>query len=159
MKNKILVLGILVLAIIGIIFISGCTQHEDKGSGGVAEGSPRTQQPPTLDVGGEDISDIPRYTGSVRIFYGSVPGVSGSIIVEYLTSASADTVADFYEEQLPANGWESPLDTETMRQFGLTYRYVGQAVEKEGRGIVVITLTDSEEYPGYTDINIVFNPE
>jgi hypothetical protein len=110
---------------------------------------------PTSDVIGEDISDVPRYPGSVRIHYGTVPGVTDVVIVVYLTSANIDTVSDFYEKQLPANGWVSPMDEETMQMFGLTYKYVEQAVKKGEREIIVM-VSPSADYSGYTEVNISF---
>ena len=80
------------------------------------------------------------------------------IAIVYSTSASVDTVSDFYETQLPANGWESPLDAEMMEEFGLTYRYVGQGLLKEGRQTIVL-VGASEEYSGYTDISITVGPK
>ncbi|TET84034.1 MAG: hypothetical protein E3J36_02475 [Candidatus Nealsonbacteria bacterium] len=117
-----------------------------------------TPEAPTSDVAGQDISDIPRYPGSVRIHYGPVSMDPDVIVIVYLTSESVDTVADFYETQLPANGWESLLDAETMEEFGLTYRYVGQGLLKEGRQTIVLVRA-SEDYSGYTDINITVGPE
>ncbi len=107
---------------------------------------------PTVDVAGQDISDIPRYTGSVMIFYGEdvIGTIPGTIVVAYLTSASIDTVLDFYQTQLPANGW-------TVFDMGEVSKM--PAAIKGGRGSVVVTITASEDYSGYTDINIVFAPE
>lgn len=107
---------------------------------------------PTVDVAGQDISDIPRYTGSVMIVYGEdVMGtIPGTVVVAYLTSASIDTVLDFYQTQLPANGW-TVIDMGEVSKMPLAM--------KGGRGSVVVTITASEDYSGYTDINIVFVPE
>lgn len=117
-----------------------------------------TPEGPTSDVAGQDISDIPRYPGSVRTHYVPIPMDPDLIAIVYSTSASVDTVSDFYETQLPANGWESPLDAEMMEEFGLTYRYVGQGLLKEGRQTIVL-VGASEEYSGYTDISITVGPK
>ncbi len=112
---------------------------------------------PTTDVSGEDISDVPRYPGSVRVYYGPIPDTD-IVVVEYLTSASIETVSDFYESELPTNGWQSPIDEETMQMLGLTYGYVGQAVEK-GEEQAVVLVRGSSDYAGYTNINITFGPK
>ncbi|MFH1391032.1 MAG: hypothetical protein ABIH20_01840 [Candidatus Diapherotrites archaeon] len=151
MKNKILVPGIFVLAVIGTILISGCTQPEGEGLGGAPSFTLQQvgQQIPTADVVGEDISDIPRYSGSVRIHHGPIPGAApGNIIVVYLTSASTDTVEAFYETQLPTNGW-----TVISSSMGMI------AAEKAGRGTTIVTIAASEENSGYTEISIIFSLE
>ena len=144
----VLFLGILVL--IGAGCGGGEPAVQDEGSG-IASGVP------TSDVAGENIQDVPRYPGSVRVYYGPVPNTN-FIVVEYLTSASIDTVRDFYEAQLPTDGWVSPTDEETMQMFGLTHRYVGQTVEKDGEQTVVL-VRSSSDYSGYTNINITFGPK
>ncbi len=145
----ILLLGVLIL--VG----AGCGGGESAvpdGRGGITTWVPKS------DVVGEDISDVPRYPGSVRVYYAPMPEIPDAIIVVYVTSASIDTVADFYETQLPANGWESELPAEMMKEFGLTHMYVGQTVTKEGREIFVL-VRDSSDYSGYTEINISFREQ
>jgi len=110
---------------------------------------------PASDVSGEDISDVSRYPGSVRVYYAPMPGIPNYMTAIYVTSASIETVSDFYETQLPANGWESELSAEMMEEFGLTYMYVGQTLMKGGREIFVL-VQDSSDYSGYTEINIAF---
>jgi len=143
----ILLLGILVLVETGCV---GGIPDRDSGSTFV-------ETVPTSDIAGEEISDIPRYPGSVRIYYGPIPNTN-IIVTEYLTSASIDTVSDFYEAQLPANGWVSPTDEELMKEFGLTYGYVGQGVEK-GEYQTIVLVRDSSDYSEYTNINITFGPK
>lgn len=124
------------------------------GGGGTSGG---TSGVPTADVSGEDIPDVSRYPGSVRIYYGPVPGTE-MVVVEYLTSASIETVSDFYEAQLPADGWQLPGGEEMIEGLGLNYIYVGQGLVKEGQQTIVL-VRDSTDYPGYTDINITFGAE
>ena len=164
--NKIILLGIL---LISVLFVSGCVnpmykigtykqnsstipvQTSDEGEVLQSRGISTTTEQPTSDVSGEDISDIPRYITSVRIFYGKdiLGTISGTTVVGYLTSASIDTVLDFYQAQLPANGW-------AIIDAGEVSKMV--AAMKEERGSVIVTITASEDYSGYTDINIVFVP-
>ncbi len=144
MRKTSLIVLILLLAAIALIS-GGCV--------GVKE-----VQTPKLDVAGEDIQDVPRYPGSARIYYGPMPGIPNAITVVYVTSASIDTVADFYETELPVNGWKSEVPDEVMAQSGLVYRYVGQTVIKE-RQEVFIFVQDSPDYSGYTEINISFREQ
>lgn len=160
MKTKLLnglLIGILV---IGVVLISGCVEDLSSNQApltGEGEGlppttSPSTAGPSTSDAAGQDISDIPRYTGSVRILYSAdVPGtIPGTIVVAYLTSVSIDTVLDFYQTQLSANGW-TVIDMGEVSKMPFA--------TKQGRGSAIVTIIASEDYPGYTDINIVFVPE
>lgn len=124
------------------------------GAGCGGDGSPGA---PTTDVSGENIPDVPRYPGSVRVYYGPVPGTD-IVVVEYLTSASIETVSDFYEARLPADGWKLPSGEEMMEGLGLNYIYVGQGLLKEGQQTIVL-VRDSTDYSGYTNINITFGPE
>jgi len=162
MRNY-LTAGLIAVLLITALSISGCvttqTGTRTSGGGGVASpvGGPQVgPEPaggaPTSDVAGRDISDVTRYTGSVRIFYGeNVLGtVPGTIVVGYLTTASIDTVLDFYQTQLPANGW-------TIIDMGEVSKM--PAAMKEGRGSAIVTITASEDYPGYTDISIVLVPQ
>lgn len=106
--------------------------------GGTTNGG-GTAQPPTSDVSGSDISDIPRYTGSVRSYYGELYGVTN---IYYVTSASTSTVADFYATQLPANGWTAG---------GTTSIYA-----TKGSAIAAIEIKASTTYSGYTEIQIAY---
>jgi hypothetical protein len=148
-KLKFIIPLLAVLVLVG----AGCGGGILDGGG---DGAPE-ETVPILDVAGEDISDVPRYTGSVRIYYGPVPNTD-IVVIEYLTSAGIDTVSDFYEAQLPANGWTSPTDEEMMKEFGLTYVFVGQGVEK-GEYQTIVLVRDSSDYSGYTNINITFGPK
>lgn len=144
------VLPILFLSIL-VLVGAGCGQSTlpTDGSG---------SQAPVSDVAGQDISGVPRYPGAVRISYGYAPYAENITIVEYLASASVDAVSDFYEMRLAANGWVSPVDEETMQMLGLSYKYVGQALEK-GNQQVFILIGESEEYSGHTLINITSGPK
>ncbi len=153
MRKTAVLIPILLLAVLALIG-AGCGGGEpavSDGDNGITSGVP------TSDVAGKDIQDVPRYPGSARVYYGPVPNTN-FIVVEYLTSAGVDTVMDFYEAQLPTDGWISPIDEEAMQMFGLTYRYVGQTVEKDGQQTVVL-VRDSSDYSGYTNINITFGPK
>lgn len=154
MRKIILIIAILFIASL-VLIGGGCGKTENGDKDVTPKGG--GEKVPTSDVAGKDISDVPRYPGSARVYYGPVSD-TGIIVVEYSTSASIDTVSDFYEAQLPANGWVSPTDEEMMKEFGLTYRYVGQGVEK-GEQQTIVLVRDSSDYSGYTNINITFGPK
>lgn len=160
MRKGVIILGVILL----VLLSSGCTGLLEPKIGTFSPAPTTTPAPttfapttttagtPTVDVAGQDISDIPRYTGSVMIVYGEdvIGTTPGTIVVAYLTSASIDTVLDFYQTQLPANGW-TVIDMGEVSKMPLAM--------KGGRGSVVVTIMASEDYSGYTDINIVFVPE
>ncbi len=146
--KKIVIIVIVILVLIGAWALLN-------GQKGVDE--PVTLGVPTSDVAGEDISDIPRYPRSVRIHYGTIPGAEDMLVVVYLTPINVDTVANFYETQLPANGWETPLGAEIIEELNLPYTYVEQGLLK-GEQQAIVLVRNSEEYSGYTDINITYGP-
>jgi len=163
MKTKNIVIIIVLIILIGIAswFLLGRKQTISPGGTTVAPGGGGAGAP-ISDVAGKDISDVPRYPGSVRIYYGSIPGEKNVTTVAYLATASIDIVSNFYETQLPENGWKSPIDEQTMKEMmqmsGLTYRYVGQILEK-GEEQMVILIAETSDYPGYTEISITFGPK
>lgn len=112
---------------------------EAYGGGGGTGGGGTGGEPPTSDVSGSDISDIPRYTGSVRTYYGVL--YEGTIIY-YVTSASTSTVADFYATQLPANGWTVSGTTTITATKGSAFAY--------------IEIKASSTYSGYTEIQLAY---
>jgi|GEM_PF-1075845 len=102
---------------------------------------------PESDVEGEDHSDVPRYPDAVRTEYAHMES-SDQIVtsIKYLAEASVDEVGTFYEEQLPAHGWD----------------ITKQAVDNGRRGIVAtkngmelrMIYEPSEEYEDHTVIKI-----
>lgn len=59
------------------------------------------------DVPGEEIKDLPRYTGSIRVSYTIVTGENkkNSGVIVYQSADARDKVIDFYLKAAPANGW------------------------------------------------------
>lgn len=100
---------------------------------------------PTKDIDGEDITDVPRYPGSVRIWYESL---FQDISIEYLTSENVSTVADFYTTQLPANGWRLKGMTTEEQKTEIT-------ATKTKRGLLTISIETSKDYEGYTNVEVV----
>lgn len=146
---KLYTVFLITLLIIGILAVSGCVTVPSGTTGdeGTSEGASGV---PTSDSAGEDISDIPRYTGSVRTLQGDIPFTAeGNVFATYLTSASVDEVLDFYQTQLPANGW-TIVDSGEISKM--------PTAEKEGK-YTVIAITESIDYSGYTNINIISGPK
>ena len=94
------ILALLTVLVIGVVLISGCVGPVEDAPVEEEEVAIQTEGPPTSDVAGEDISDVPRYPGSVRTAY-----LGDGTMLWYVTSASVDEVLAFYEKELPANGW------------------------------------------------------
>lgn len=112
----------------------------------VEEVTPEEVGPPTSDVVGEDIPDVPRYPGSIRTGY-SIVVETGLTTIGYVTSSSVDEVVDFYERELPANGWE------ILDKFPIEGTVWLTAHKDE---IVVKVISGpSDEYIGYTVIGII----
>lgn len=65
-----------------------------------------TPTPPTQDVAGADISDLPRYPGAIRTEYRQE--VINNLLnteVEYLVSAELEAVHNFYRNVFDEEGW------------------------------------------------------
>lgn len=124
---------------------SGETTPSDGGDGGEAEG------PPTTDVEGEDIPDVPRYPGSVRVGYFSVEDSSGKgATIGYIAEATPEEVESFYGEKMPSEGWTRVLK---MQQGG------GTATEWEkGDRTTHISFAPHSSYEGYVEITVLGNP-
>ncbi|TKJ17759.1 hypothetical protein CEE44_04470 [Candidatus Woesearchaeota archaeon B3_Woes] len=144
---------LVVLLLIGILMIGGCvktpikqlvSEELTKQSTG-EEPSTSKAGVPTTDVSGKDIANVPRYPGSIRNYAGTV---MGGDMIAYQTSASVDTVAVFYEEQLPTKGWMIIASTIDPDLRGIT------ATTDSGE-MAIIAIAPSEEYSGYTSISIV----
>ena len=106
-------------------------------------------QPPTEDVPGEDLADVPRFPDSVRTYY------SGSDwafrIIDYLTEASLDEIVDFYETQLPDHGW--------TLNYSEPYWNDEWEIDAEKDGAWLrIEITPSWTYRGYHEIWIQYAP-
>lgn len=106
----------------------------------------QTEGPPTSDVAGEDISDMPRYPGSVRTD-SSVVVEAGLTMIGYVTSSSVDEVVNFYEKELPANGWEILYKFPIEGDSWLT--------ASKGDNVVKVICGSDDEYPGYTGIGVI----
>jgi len=61
---------------------------------------------PAMDVPGEDIADLPRYPGAVRVEYRQSTAEQLLLTeVEYVVAAPLDTVRDFYRDLFYVQGW------------------------------------------------------
>lgn len=57
---------------------------------------------PTADAPGEDLADVPRFSGAIRSDYDSTDKV---INLEYFAKATASEILDFYKKTLPNFEW------------------------------------------------------
>ncbi len=103
---------------------------------------------PKEDVEGEDLIDVPRFSGSIRIAY---EPYSESVSIAYLTSANITTVTEFYAVKLPTNGWA----LEGMTAEGKKTEIYATKMK---RGFVTINIENSKDYNGYVNIEVVFTP-
>jgi hypothetical protein len=137
---------------LGALIIGGCGCTGGVGFTGdpVGEEKKSAAGGPKIDVLGQDISDIPRYPGSVRITYKENYPARGYTAVDYVTPDSADQVLSFYEAQLPTNGW-SYVTRRAAEEISAT-----KEAQEEGVISVLmgITAEDSDDYQGYTEISI-----
>ena len=105
--------------------------------------------PPTQDAPGTDISDVPRYPGSIRSW-----GESTS--AGYYTSTDVNTVANWYETGLPGYGWENISITPWVG--GAFEGDLKLAASKDSKSLSM-TIAKSALYDGYTIIGIGILPE
>jgi len=89
---------------------------------------------------------VPRYSGSVRTD-SSVVVEAGLTMIGYVTSSSVDEVVDFYEKELPANGWEILDKFPIEGDVWLT--------ASKGDNVVKVICGSDDEYPGYTGIGVI----
>ena len=130
-----------------------------KESGQPAEKSGKSYDKPTADVPGRDLPDVPRYPGSVRSMYGSLPGMSDAgFYIMYDAPGTAEEVMDFYEAQLPANGWESSVSAEEAEErwksYPKSYRFIEAPLTKGKQEMVIQIGLSGSDYPGYIDVLI-----
>jgi hypothetical protein len=126
------------------------------GSNGATETTDRTdtteetdteETPPETDVQGSDISDVPRYPGSVRTEYArKETDTETEVVVGYLAEATFQEVSDFYDDALPSNGW-------TIQERIETDEAEGRVATKDSKKLEMYWENNSD-YEGYLDIRI-----
>lgn len=104
-------------------------------------------EPPTEDVPGEDLADVPRFPDSVRTYYS---GDDWSFrFIDYLTEASLEDIVSFYESQLPDHGWTI--------NYSEPYWDDEWEIDAEKNGAWLrIEVTPSWNYRGYNEIWIMY---
>jgi len=128
-----------------------------KENGQSAEGGGQSGEKPTSDVPGRDLPDVPRYPGSIRTMYGIIPGSPDTgFYIMYDAPGSAKEVKDFYEKQLPANGWESSLTVEAAEEYNQSYRFIEQPLNRGDQEMVIQIGLAGGDSPGYIDVVITF---
>jgi hypothetical protein len=104
----------------------------------------RPSGPPTQDVSGVDIPDVPRYPGSVRSW--GEPTSAG-----YYTSAGVNTVANWYDSELPGYGWEH---VSIAPWVGGAFEGDMMLTASKNSRSLSMTVAKSSKYEGYTLIGI-----
>jgi hypothetical protein len=149
------ILSLLILSLLAVVIIAVVLISRHVGSlisrieeAPVEEVMPEEVVPPTSDVTGKNIPDVPRYPGSVRAGYLHFDDERARrTTVVYITPASIDEVLRFYKKELPANGWIDIIEMQEEDTFFL----VGY---KEGASAQVHIGPD-EYYPDHTSIGLV----
>jgi len=122
-----------------------------------AEESEGSYNKPIADATGRDLPDVPRYPGSVRSMYGIIPGMpDAGFYIMYDAPGSAKEVKDFYEAQLPANGWESSVTVKEAEEYLGSYRFIESKLTKGDQIMSISIGLGGSDYPGYTDVIITF---
>ncbi|WGI18115.1 hypothetical protein [Methanonatronarchaeum sp. AMET-Sl] len=103
-------------------------------------------QPPTEDVDGEDLEDVPRYPGSVLIEHrtGTYNDDFAAELL-YLTEDQGDEVSDFYEITLEDEGWEN-INTGSETVDGETEYWVASYMQDQEVGIYIYPSSDWEDH-------------
>ena len=103
-------LGIIIL-FLGCI---GVSPAGEKPEIEVGEGKVKVKVPapsvvlPKEDVIGEDLSDVPRYSPSVRVSYNKDTSYGVVFVsIEYYTEDELSKVRSFYLEEMPKHGWKA----------------------------------------------------
>jgi hypothetical protein len=110
-----LVIGL--IAILVPAFLFGCVGQGPSTSGSNTPGIPGAPMThyvfPKSDVNGKDLSDVPRYPGSIRMSYEEE---DGDIYIDYYVDGDkVNDVSSFYSDKMPQNGW---TQTETSTEGG-----------------------------------------
>jgi len=107
---------------------------------------------PTTDVQGADISDIPRYPGSIRASYFRHPNVKA--LITYLSDASLAAIENFYRNEMPDNRWEYDGTSWGSGSDGsVTYQIVHIWFKKgEMSATIIGTVAENKDWP--TEINV-----
>ena len=113
--------------------------------------APEAHIPPE-DVPGREISDLPRYPGSVRVEYERAQQEGLKLVrVKYLTRDGLDAVRGFYRGVFRAEGWKvaNVEFTEDRWTFLVLHgaREANIRIEPYGRGATSVALEFSEPLP------------
>ena len=106
---------------------------------------------PKTDVQGKDISDIPRYPGSIRMSYEEDEG--DYYIDYYISGNKASEVSSFYSDKMPQYGWEK---TETSNQGGsMEFKVPGMGSVSSSNSIEYSYQKDNDNYESSVAIGVV----
>lgn len=100
----------------------------------------------TTDVFGEDLKDIPRYTGSIRTYYAQD---AEETAVTYETMDAESKVREFYKTTLTEKGW---------KQVGVATDYIDfEKGDEENPEILTVYFTQYED-EGILEYELVYSP-
>jgi len=124
------------------------------------EATPKEEQPPAQAELPDEVTlpndypaDIAPIPDGARVVAASSYTTEGktSFTVSYLTKDDPESLADFYSEKVPGNGW-----SETSRLSSNGEIYVSYENQAEG-GDLVLTISNSDTYKGYTEALIILS--
>ncbi len=108
---------LLTLILAATVLFSACTGVSPAGEKPeieVGEGKVKVKVPassialPKEDVIGEDLSDVPRYSPSIRVSYNKDTSYGVVFVsIEYYTEDELSTVRSFYLEEMPKHRWKA----------------------------------------------------
>lgn len=154
--KKISILATLIATFFVAVLISGCTltkkaddtktKTTEQTNNAVADinSDEDTIEMPTTDAFGEDLADIPRYTGSIRSYYSQDEEETD---ITYDTTDTEAQVREFYKTTLTAKGW---------RQTGIATDYID--FEKGDEANPEILTVYFTQYGTVLEYELVYSP-
>lgn len=136
MKRNRLLVTVITIAVVGVAIAAYLVLRGPSG-------------PPTQDALGADIPDVPRYPGSIRAWGG--PTSAG-----HYTSTDVNTVANWYETELPSYDWGNISITPWVE--GAFEGDLKLTASKDSKSLSM-TIAKSSVYEGYVIIGVNILPE
>jgi len=96
-------------------------------------------------------SDVAPIPSGARVVGASsfTTGGQTTVAVNYLTKEDPQSIADFYGSKVPGNGWSETSRLSSDGEIYLTYENPDEG------GQLVLTISPSDNYEGYTEVAIV----
>lgn len=118
----------------------------------------------TTDIPGADLTDLPRYPGSIRFGYRQQAGSSLLLTqAEYVTTADLQAVHTYYRDVIESNGWQvADFDFSADERYFFLLDGSREATVKltarSSRVDVTITLTEPRDNPTATPVSPTATP-